>query len=110
MATYRSSLYTVQDSMSGISCLRRTHTTYVDRARGKVYRLYVADTAPCADTRSIVLPYLQADVYVALELDPEETSATLPAPRGAANVVGMERAAVARQARQWSAHDQRSLY
>ena len=80
----------------------------IARARGKGSHL--ADAAPCVDTRSIVLPYLQADVYVALELDPEETSATLPAPRGAANVVGMERAAVARQARQWSAHDQRSLY
>jgi hypothetical protein len=87
--------------MSGKGCLRRTQTTYVDRARGKVYRLYLADDAPCADTRS-VLPDLQAAVYGALELEPEETSATLPTPRGAANAACMEWAAAARHARQRS--------
>jgi hypothetical protein len=107
MATFIEPLYklAVLDSMSGIGCLRRRFrnlTTYVDRARGKGSHL--ADAAPCADIRSTVLPSLQADVFDALELDPEETSATLPAPGGAANAVRMERAAAARQAR-----DHRSL-
>ena len=102
MATFIEPLYklAVLDSMSGIGCLRRRFrnlTTYVDRARGKGSHL--ADAAPCADIRSTVLPSLQADVFDALELDPEETSATLPAPGGAANAVRMERAAAARQAR-----------
>ena len=107
MATFIEPLYklAVLDSMSGIGCLRRRFrnlTTYVDRARGKGSHL--ADAAPCADIHSTVLPSLQADVFDALELDPEETSATLPAPGGAANAVRMERAAAARQAR-----DPRSL-
>jgi hypothetical protein len=60
----------------------------------KVHTLLVThNAAPCADTRTTVLPSLQADVYDALELDPEETSATLPAPGGVANAVRMERAA-----------------
>ena len=67
-------------------------------------KVHLADAAPCADIHSTVLPSLQADVFDALELDPEETSATLPAPGGAANAVRMERAAAARQAR-----DHRSL-
>jgi hypothetical protein len=69
--------------MSDIGCLRlrfRNLTTYVDRTRGK--GSHIADAAPCAVTRSIVLPYLQADVFDALELDPEETSATLLARGG----------------------------
>jgi hypothetical protein len=69
--------------MSGIGCLRRRFldlTTYVDRSRGKGSHL--ADAAPCVDTRLTVLPPLQADVFDALELDPEETSATLPALGG----------------------------
>jgi hypothetical protein len=61
------------DSMSGIlGCLRRSFrylTTFADRARGK--DSYLADAAPCADTRSTVLPSLQADVFGALELDLE---------------------------------------
>ena len=86
--------------MRGIGCLNRkfrTLTTYVDRARGKGSHL--AEAAPCANTRSTALPSFQADVYDALELDLEETSATLPAPWGAANAVRVERAAAARQAR-----------
>jgi hypothetical protein len=99
MATFIEPLYklAVLDSMSGICCLRRRFqnlTTYVDRAGGKGSHL--ADAAPCADLRSTVLPSLQADVFDALELDLEETSATLPAPGGAANAVRMERAAAAR--------------
>ena len=89
MATFIEPLYklAVLDSMSGIGCLRRRFrnlTTYVDRARGKGSHL--ADAAPCADIRSTVLPSLQADVFDALELDPEETSATLPAPGGSPTV------------------------
>ena len=85
MATFIEPLYklAVLDSMSGIGWLRRRFrnlTTYVDRARGKGSHL--ADAAPCADIHSTVLPSLQADVFDALELDPEETSATLPAPWG----------------------------
>jgi hypothetical protein len=102
MPTFIEPLYklAVLDSMSGIGCLRRRFrnlTTYVDRARGKGSHL--AHAAPCADIRSTVLPSLHADVFDALELDPEETSATLPTPGGAANAVRMERAAAARQAR-----------
>jgi hypothetical protein len=40
-----------------------------------------------------------SDVFDALELDPEETSGTLPAPGGAANAVRMERTVAARHAR-----------
>ena len=70
--------------MSVIGCLRRRFwnlTAYVDHARGKGSHL--VDAAPCADARSTVLPSLQADVFDALELNPEETSATLPALDGA---------------------------
>jgi hypothetical protein len=87
--------------MSGISCLRRTQTTYVDRARGKVYRLYVADDAPCADTRTL-LRALPPPSTNALELEPEETLATLPALGGPANTTCMEWTAAARHARQHS--------
>jgi hypothetical protein len=85
MATFIEPLYklTVLDSMSGMGCMRRRFrnlTTYVDRAHGK--GLHLANAAPCADIRSTVLPSLQADVFDVLELDPEETSATLPAPGG----------------------------
>jgi hypothetical protein len=85
MSTFIEPLYklAVLDSMSGIGCMRRRFrnlTNYVDRARGKGSHL--ADAAPCADIHSTVLPSLQADVFDALELDPEETSATLPAPGG----------------------------
>jgi hypothetical protein len=68
-------------------------------ARAAKVHTLLRDAAPCAYVRSIVLPSLQADVFDALELDPEETSATLPAPGGAANAVRMERAAAARHAR-----------
>jgi hypothetical protein len=65
----------VLDSIRGIGCLHRRFrnlTTYVDRARGKSSHL--ADAAPCVDARSTVLPFLQFDVFDALDLDPEETS------------------------------------
>ena len=80
--------------MSGIDYLRRRFRDLtIYRCRSRARQRFT----PCL--RSTVLPSLQADVFDALELGPEETSATLPAPREAANAVRMEWAAAARQER-----------